>query len=1053
MVLPTFGMAPIKYDPQVEMTQYVPSDNSMETDDDEGDGYYDGSNGWGASATGRKKSPETADPIAATESAHMARAMLQAHNHLEEEEDDAPRTRATRSASASAGAASSARERFAKHQREMRKQADKHTANDLLKVAVGNEKHEKELIEAMRKQQDADEERMRSANASSAYAADAPTAGIPGDVVEDDTIDTGSTTTAGIPGAAANEPMDVDDERTEKEAQEAERPLSDEGKAVAAAEEAGQNYLDSAKKATPKRQDVPWFRDSSVPNVDETEAVLNVAVPTSGSGSKKDISDITTDSTILREAAAAAATTGNDDAQPSSPTNDKSPSRSQDNEPPFEYQAAGEDEGMFVYDHDDDAEMHDSCGGATLTQDVREKEVADRHGEDRDSQSETLQDIIDQMKEEGADQVERGASQIELSHDGEDDDAPSEQDDEETGKLEPVREPENEQSGEEDDAKEPEQPTAEAEEPADMDLAGEIDEATAGDATMAPSPTPPQKENVEEEAAVDHGATPEKHDGTSTTKDSANLLSVGTVVTVQSRTWAGINKPGGVARITKVHSEGAKYNVRYVLGGQEKDVDAIYVQAHAQEQDEFMSPAKSRRGATAASAEGGTGSGSTRRVGRSRRAAVASKQAKENRTPSASAYMPDNLTEDAALKKAMADSLQMENKTRSRTAHLSLDSDGTDAATTSAASAKQKQKKGGTKRSKTTSKSDSARKPAAKKQKKAAVAAPDSPTLDPIPENMDVADAETVVMSASTKLHLADVRYKELLENKRTINVVTSSLSGADKDALDEVTVQLKKAGVTMKLGKEFKPHVTDLCITVRSESDDAPENYVVSKVRTLKAMRSALAGIPIVTPDWLRSCLDEKVFVVPADNNCIRTLPPKLDTSHLLPKPFDESTHSGPAAWLGVAKYAALLQRQSEGGGEQYEHRPLVNTSVLLCGQFKKGTGVPPKADLLTLLGDAGANIVSSAAAMNKELKKTDEGSTLVVLCDDAKSDKQSGITAPLSKAMTTALEDEDSNRRIMVVTYMWLFDSVSCGELLDADNYKPNSPKAKALWELSTT
>ena len=1052
MVLPTFGMAPIKYDPQVEMTQYVPSDNSMETDEDDGDGDYDGSNGWGASGAGKKKSSGTADLDAVAVNNQVARAMLQAWNHYEvDEDDDVPRARATRSASAAAGAPTSASERFAKHQREMRKRADKETANDLQRVVGGNEKHEKELIEAMRKRQDANEERMRSANATSADAADAPTAEILGDVGEDGTIDTGSTTTAGVRGAAANDPMDVDDEETEKEGQETERPLSDEEKAVAAAEEAVQNYLGSAEKATPKRKDIPWFRDSSVPNVDETETVLNVAVPTSGSGSKKDISDITTDSTILREVAAAGS--GNHDAQPSSPTNDKSPPTSQDSEPPFEDQAADVGKMMSDYGHDEDEdeEMPDSCGGATLTQDVREKEVADRSGEDRDSQSERLQDLLDQMKEEGADQVEPGASQIELSHDGEDDDVPSEEDDEETEKLEPVRESENEQSGEEDDAKEPEQPADVAEEPTDMDVADEIDEATAGDAAMVLSPTPPQEEDAEEEA--DHAATPKKQDGTSTTTDSANLLLVGTIVSVQSRTWAGINKPGGVARITKVHSEGAKYNVRYVLGGQEKDVDAIYVQAHEDGQDEFASPAKSRRGATAASEEGGTDSGPTRRVGRSRRAAASSKQAKENRTPSTSAYMPDNLTEDAALKKAMADSLQMENKTRSRTAHLSQDSEETDAAATSATSAKKNQKKGGTKRSRTSSKSDGARKPPAKKHKKVAVAAPDSSTLDPIPENMDVAEAEMVVMSASTKLHMADVRYKELLENKRSINVVTSSLSGADKDALDEVTLQLKKAGVTMNVGKEFKPHVTDLCITVRDETSDAPESHVVSKVRTLKAMRSALAGIPIVTPDWLRSCLDEKSFVVPADNNCIRTLPPKSDTSHLLPIPFDESTHSGPTAWLGVAKYAALLQRQSEGGGEQYEHRPLVKTSVLLCGQFKKGTGVPPKADLLTLLGDAGANIVSSVAAMNKELRKADEDSTLVVLCDDAKSDKQSGITAPLSKAMTAVLENDDSKRRIMVVTYMWLFDSVSCGELLDADNYKPKSPKAKTLWELSTT
>lgn len=47
-------------------------------------------------------------------------------------------------------------------------------------------------------------------------------------------------------------------------------------------------------------------------------------------------------------------------------------------------------------------------------------------------------------------------------------------------------------------------------------------------------------------------------------------------VNVQSRTWPGINKPGGVGRVTKVNVETGTVNVKYVLGGSEKNVELKY---------------------------------------------------------------------------------------------------------------------------------------------------------------------------------------------------------------------------------------------------------------------------------------------------------------------------------------------------------------------------------------------------------------------------------------------------------------------------------------------
>ena len=57
---------------------------------------------------------------------------------------------------------------------------------------------------------------------------------------------------------------------------------------------------------------------------------------------------------------------------------------------------------------------------------------------------------------------------------------------------------------------------------------------------------------------------------------------VNDVVDVMPRLWAGINKPGGVARITKVNYDAEEdeytYNVSYIVhGGGETRVEQIYV--------------------------------------------------------------------------------------------------------------------------------------------------------------------------------------------------------------------------------------------------------------------------------------------------------------------------------------------------------------------------------------------------------------------------------------------------------------------------------------------
>ena len=108
-----------------------------------------------------------------------------------------------------------------------------------------------------------------------------------------------------------------------------------------------------------------------------------------------------------------------------------------------------------------------------------------------------------------------------------------------------------------------------------------------------PSSPPPQSEHAtslssSEEINVDvkndnnQGGTTTSNEETSTDQENNNnTWSIGDIVFVKSRTWPGVNKPGGVARITKCHPEDRTYNVCYILGGRESKVDAIFIQTHS----------------------------------------------------------------------------------------------------------------------------------------------------------------------------------------------------------------------------------------------------------------------------------------------------------------------------------------------------------------------------------------------------------------------------------------------------------------------------------------
>lgn len=76
---------------------------------------------------------------------------------------------------------------------------------------------------------------------------------------------------------------------------------------------------------------------------------------------------------------------------------------------------------------------------------------------------------------------------------------------------------------------------------------------------------------------------------------------IGDLVKVASRTWPGINKPGGVGKVSKVNNEDDIFtvNVDYILGGNDKAVELEFVEEHKFEEENHGRPSRRRRAAAA----------------------------------------------------------------------------------------------------------------------------------------------------------------------------------------------------------------------------------------------------------------------------------------------------------------------------------------------------------------------------------------------------------------------------------------------------------------------
>ena len=538
---------------------------------------------------------------------------------------------------------------------------------------------------------------------------------------------------------------------------------------------------------------------------------------------------------------------------------------------------------------------------------------------------------------------------------------------------------------------------------------------------------------------------------------------MGSIVFVQARTWPGINKPGGVARVTKIHpsagnGNSTKFDVAYVLGGKEKGVDESFVTFNVNElatTEECPDDSMTTQGCK-----------SHEKKLRQRRAVVKSEPA----VPSFPIYHDEELKHIPEDVLKWAGILPTKKKEKIQQQHQQQ--------TTKAPIKK-----------------------AVKTMKRVLMPSNAMPKLPQMKKRKLIVDAKDDVKSSDktfkeilSSLSIddivtrADLRYSALLSSfekqstsdpQVTLHAVTSSLSESESELLDSFRQFLKgKSGkqmallgnevnccvlllasltylphsfhihvacsVVLKLMKDFNPNKTQICITSASSPSKQPSGTidVVSSSRTLKVMRSTLNGIPVLTPAWMEACMKEGHLVSPTGTMCIRSLPRKQVTTNNAERGLENSNEQ-----FGVAKYAAAFNEMELSPN----HRVLSGISVLLCGRPNESGMMK---DLTVLLKQAGASVLGSVSMASRQLTEISEGTLglpIVFLCDDSPLDESCGISDALFKQAEQLLKGS-SSASVHCVAYSWLFDSISCAAPMKTSAYEPAAPRARALWKLAT-
>uniref|UniRef100_A0A7S1C2M0 BRCT domain-containing protein n=1 Tax=Corethron hystrix TaxID=216773 RepID=A0A7S1C2M0_9STRA len=285
-----------------------------------------------------------------------------------------------------------------------------------------------------------------------------------------------------------------------------------------------------------------------------------------------------------------------------------------------------------------------------------------------------------------------------------------------------------------------------------------------------------------------------------------------------------------------------------------------------------------------------------------------------------------------------------------------------------------------------------------------------------------------------------------------TVNIILSGVKGEVTTLLKVLGTVMKEKKVALNIQKDVNINTTTLCISPKLDSGILSK-FSVGAVRTMKVMRSHLAGIPILSPEWIETCLQAKKIADPSKSHIIWALKTKREELFL----EVSSNDVNPPAILGVARMAGALEQcgnmvkeanDSVAVTKQCKERdnqlcclPLLGMAICLLGDKKKAS-----KDRQSLLQEGGGTFVPNLTIKRVQGISDNKISSkmLVLLFDnnweDKKRDKNGGLSENLWLQIETIIDSVDGRAKLLIADSGWLFDSISCGRALEMSRYCPN-------------
>jgi len=318
-------------------------------------------------------------------------------------------------------------------------------------------------------------------------------------------------------------------------------------------------------------------------------------------------------------------------------------------------------------------------------------------------------------------------------------------------------------------------------------------------------PAPPdsaQPNNIKKEPSTEAMASP-----------SQPIFKVGNIVKVQSRCWPGVNKLGGVGRVTEVHRVNAMiaYDVAYVLGGKEKFVDPSFVELEGEDDKADLEPLSPFR----------RGSRRQRRESRSNTSLV------------------DEEPVNTRKRKSVEDGRISKKNKRVKKGKCRKEKDVPEAAMATSFDTTESQ----------------------------------GDVNSEMRGKHEFLTAEEANKLADE--HYKNILSQAYQKENAIIYIITSNINDYHKSNILALQSTLKKSqSLTIKTPKDISALKVPTILITPCQQNPSP-NKTIAQYRTVKTMRATLMGIPMVTPDWITNCLAQNKMVMPT--NFIRSLPAKL--------------------------------------------------------------------------------------------------------------------------------------------------------------------------------